>query len=527
LSLPFFICGIKIADAVSFRFFPLRVSPIAWALIGFVLLFAALTSDSIDMMESQTWDYARHDTFAGFRQELAEEKNQESHMPLAMFSYWVWGRIFGTGEYAMRSLNLVWAAVILAALARVGRVLSIPWLPLLFAVQPFVWYSMNHARTPMMQMAGGTLILAGSLGFLRRAAPDGVGGILLCLGVVILSGANMYGLVPLVAVALALTAHGAWKRLRLPFTGKFVAFVTGTIVLLLAGYYLLTVLRGIGSVQHWAVSPANLFFVGYEFLGYSGFGPGRQELRAVMKGLEPAGTLLPFLPGYLILSASYFAVALAAMKSWLTREACLPVGPVETRPTRSFSLVAPWMMGLGVVGVSLLLLYFLASLTAQPFWGRHLSGAFPFWVLALGITIHWSRQGLWRKAGRLVGVLLAFLLLISALFLRTLPWHRHDDYRGAAAEALRISARGGSVLWAADSSGGVYYGLSFAENPTDTTGSISLFLNTPEIGNPQVIILSRPDIFDRSGILTQRLLPGDYKKTRTLQAFEIWERVEN
>ncbi|MFZ4780230.1 MAG: hypothetical protein ACOYM3_33155 [Terrimicrobiaceae bacterium] len=102
----------------------------------------------------RTWDYARHDTFAGFSRELREDTSPESQMPLAMSSFWAWARIVGTGELAMRSLNLLWAGIALAALARAGRRLSIPWLPLLFTIQPFVRYCMNYARTPVMQMVG-------------------------------------------------------------------------------------------------------------------------------------------------------------------------------------------------------------------------------------------------------------------------------------------------------------------------------------------------------------------------------------
>jgi hypothetical protein len=186
---------------------------------------------------SQTWDYARHDTFAGFYRELHTDSAPEAQMPLGMFSFWAWSRWFGTGELAMRSLNLVWAAIALAALARVGRLLSIPWLPILFAIQPFVWYYMNYARSPLMQMAGGALMLAGALGYVRRINPDGLGGILLCLGAILLSGTSMFGIVPMVAVAVGLTGLGVWNRLHLPLKGKIIAFTTATIVAVFVAYW--------------------------------------------------------------------------------------------------------------------------------------------------------------------------------------------------------------------------------------------------------------------------------------------------
>ena len=99
-------------------------SPALWAVLGFVLLLRSLSNDSIDMLESQTWDYARHATLADFTRELREDTSPESQMPLAMFSFWAWARIVGTGELAMRSLNLLGAGIALAALARAGRRLT-------------------------------------------------------------------------------------------------------------------------------------------------------------------------------------------------------------------------------------------------------------------------------------------------------------------------------------------------------------------------------------------------------------------
>ena len=501
----------------------------AWAVIAFLLLLVSLSNDSIDMMESQTWDYARHDTFAGFYRELHTDSAPESQMPLGMFSFWAWSRGFGTGELAMRSLNLVWAAIALAALARVGRLLSIPWLPILFAIQPFVWYYMNYARSPLMQMAGGALMLAGALGYVRRINPDSLGGILLCLGAILLSGTNMFGIVPMVAVAVGLTGLGVWNRLHLPLKGKILAFTTAIIVAVFVAYYLLIQLRGSGGSQLWTVSPANVLFAAFEYLGLQGLGPGRQELRAIMKGLVSSREILPFLPGLIVLCAAYLVIFGAAFKSWMTREPSRPTSVSAIPPAspgRAFLLISPWMMGLGVPALSALLLYVLATASGMAFWGRHLAGAFPFWVLALGITIHWARQGIWRKTGRLAVLAVLLLLMCSSLLIRFAPWHKHDDYRRAVAEAVRISSGGGIVWWVADHSGGAYYGLPLAETITGAPGEIQFSMNRQEIPEqlPAAIVLSRLDNFDTKGDVRRILAAGSYKKTRTLQTFEIWEK---
>lgn len=510
-----------------------RWSPATWAAIAFLLLAFALSNDSIDQMESQTWDYARLGTFQSFCHELRTDDNPESQMPLGMFSAWGWSCAFGTREMAMRSINLLWAAVALAALARAGKQISIPWLPLLFAIQPFVWYYMNRARTPVMEMAGGALLMMGTIACLQRKPVDSLSSISLCVGAILLSGATVLGLIPLAAVAAGLTAHGLWSRLHWPRPGKIFLSVTCVLIAVLSCYYLVRLLHEGGGSQLWRVSPANLCFVGYEFLGLQGLGPGRQDLRSMMKGLVPFRELLPFLPFLLIFLGSYLALFAAALKSWLTRDPA----PILSSAQNEMSIAQPdpgsagvslfrvWFLGMGVAVLSALLLFSLAVLTGVPFWGRNLAGAFPFWAVALAITIRWARQGLWRKTGRMAASAILILLLLSSLFMRFLPQHKHDDYRGAAAEAARRGAAGESVWWVADYSGGAYYGLPLGT--IHAPGAIEFAMNKyPSADSlPDAVVISRPDNFDSTGAISQLLASGKYARKLSLQAFEVWEKT--
>ena len=511
-----------------------------WAVVAFVLLGFSLSSDSIDQMESQTWNYARLGTFGEFSRELRRDETSEPQKPLGLFSAWAWARAFGTREAAMRSLNLLWAALALAALARIGNQISIPWLPLLFAIQPFVWYSMNTARTPIMEMAGGSLLLMGTIACLERKPVNSLAGLSLCLGAILLSGASFLGLIPLAAVATGLTAHGLWSRLHWPRPGKIFLLITGGLIAALGIYYVARILRDGGGAQLWRVSPANLCFVCYEFLGLQGLGPGRHVLRSIMKGLSPVRELLPFLPGLLVLLGAYLALFAAAAKSWLTRDPATglvaaadakcgrpPASPHPALRDSSVSLSRVWLFGMGVSLQSAFLLFVLSLFTGVPFWGRHLGGAFPFWIVALAIMIRWARQGLWRKAARRAEAVLLGLLLVSSLLVRFAPQQGHDDYRGAAAEAIKLSSAGRTVWWVADYSGGAYYGLPLGAVQKTGQGEILFAMNKNPVGCqlPGAIVISRPDNFDSSGTVTNLLASGMYAKTKTLQAFEVWEKI--
>gem|GEM_PF-1278930 len=513
------------------RTFAIKLPSAAWAVLAFLFLLVSLSGDSIDMVEGQTWAYARLISFPDFCHQLRTDSTQVAQMPLGMFSFWAWAQAFGTSELAMRSLNLIWAAIAILGLARAGRQLSIPWLPMLFAVQPLVWYYMNCAQTPIMQMAGGALLLGGALGFLTKGSKSGMDGIFLCLGGVLLSGAHMFGLVPLVAVALGLAVRGVWNKLRLPLSSKIALFLGLSIVTTLAAYYLTTLLRGVAGVKLWMVSPANLLFVVYEFLGLQGLGPGRQELRAMLKGFTSTRELLAFLPGLLIFCSSYLLLFATAFKSWMTRgNQIVTIRPPQnigsTGQPRSLALASPWLMGIGVPLLSSLLLFLLAVTVGIPFWGRDLAGAFPFWVLGLAVTLRWARQGLWRKAGRWAcrGILL--LLATSSVLLRFAPWHRHDDYRGAVAEAKKMSATGRTVWRVADYSAGIYYELPLVKEFTGAPGEIQFSMNRMAGPGdlPGAIIISRPENFDSLCTATRLARSGDYTKTKSLQAFDVWEK---
>ncbi|TSA36612.1 MAG: hypothetical protein D4R65_02510 [Verrucomicrobiaceae bacterium] len=523
---------------VSARFVFSGFSAFTWAVIAFVLLLIPINGDSLDMLESQTWDYARHDSFPAFCNELRTDQNMESSMPLGMFSFWAWARVVGVG--AMRSLNLLWAAIALAAFARAGRRLSIPWLPMLFAIQPFLWYYMNYSRTPVMQFAGGALLLAGVIDCLQAGvpanppgssscAPNNGGGLLLCLGAILLSGASIHGLIPLAAVAAGLSVNGAWNRVQRRRKDKVILFVTVGILAILCLYYILRLLHlGYGGGL-WLVSPVNVVFVAYEFLGFQGLGLGRQVLRTVMKGSSAPRELLPFLPGLVLFAVAYFAIFAAAMKSWLTREIPVSLSPDRVpKASPRAGLLRAWTMGMGVPLLSALFLFLLAVAEGFPFWGRHLAGAFPFWVVALAITLRWARQGLWRRSGRMGALGVLALLCISSLLIRFAPLHRHDDYRGGAAEARRIASAGRSVWWVADHSGGVYYGLNIADHSPAAPGEIEYAMNRmhPPENPPDAIVISRPDNFDTFGVASRMVSGGAYTRTKRLQAFEIWEKTE-
>jgi hypothetical protein len=228
--------------------------------------------------------------------------------------------------------------------------------------------------------------------------------------------------------------------------------------------------------------------------------------------VTPLPLFWTYLIGWLALTAAYAAILCAAIKSWFTRIECSPV-------TATSYL---WALCVSVLLVSAALLFCLATAVGFPFWGRHLAGTVPFLVVAVGGLIHWSLEGIWRRLGRLGAVALVCLLVVACVFIRLGPAHRHDDYQEAASVAARLATEGKQIWWAADWSGGEFYGLKFSEaapgvifspNRTEAPGVL-----------PEVLVISRPEAFDQFGIASTIAHSGSYRKSAQFQAFEIWER---
>jgi hypothetical protein len=172
---------------------------------------------------------------------------------------------------------------------------------------------------------------------------------------------------------------------------------------------------------------------------------------------------------------------------------------------------------------------------------QHLLATLPLLnlVLALGLFMLWSGGGRGRSARRVVvaGVLLA--LLASSVSQRFAERHRKDDYRTAAQRALTSLAQGQQVWWGADFIGAVYYRVP---GTFDVMGELTGDHQPPScadlpgaqavanlsvdclqgLSRPDLVVLARPETFDRFGAITAYLTAGGYTKVEELPAIDIW-----
>lgn len=485
-----------------------------WLLLSLALILIMPSSDSLWVDEAQTWSHVATPNLETWFRNLTENGFSEALMPLGMLLAWIFGKILGTTEWALRAPNLLWTALATVAFWRIGVIWRAPWACLLFAVQPFVWFYTDEARPYALQIACGAWMVLCVVECMDRQEVRLSSLLVLLATSLVLTATTLFGIVTVAAVAIVFV-WGAWRcKWQLP--PKWPLWVGGAMILTLAcGFYYYSGLRrGATGAKIWNPGISNLAFVFYEFGGFTGFGPGREQLRETVRSGGIAGVLRS-------LYLSVLPLALLAVFH-LAASVRLVVLPDERR--------RELIMALGGVFASVVLATTLLAFVAKfPFWGRHLAPVFPFFTALLVLALQRS-PGISSAVSGWVGLTSVLgIFLLSSFQLRFAERHRKDDYRNAAAASSAALAQGKTVWWIADQQGGRYYGLNFSE----TTGQgipSTLFLVTPDNQStleqsplPDVIILSKPDVYDSHGIVRKLLEANKFRLARQLKAFTIWE----
>jgi hypothetical protein len=167
--------------------------------------------------------------------------------------------------------------------------------------------------------------------------------------------------------------------------------------------------------------------------------------------------------------------------------------------------------------------------------GRHFMPALPaiLMLIALGASVWLGRRRVWAY-----GLTTALVTAIAFSGISMIhPRHGKDDYRSAAEATFRALESGAVVWWAAYNVGARYYGVPLVgterrgEACRSVEGIEGLVVydasNLPahclgRLPEPDLIVLSKPDRFDRRGALTDWVEESGFEKVAELAAFTIW-----
>jgi len=275
----------------------LFLSPRFWLLAALALLPLMITTDSLGLDEGDTAGYAWQETLSNWCVRLWSDRQADCQMPLGMLAAWVAGVILGTeAEWQLRAVNVLWGALAVAGLYRVGQRLQLPWLPLLLAIQPYFWFYQNEARPYALQLAGGAWLLVALVEFvLARAVGTGWAWQVAVAGFLLFC-ATMLAPLTVAATVLAgvfIAWRQGWRverRAVLILLGGLVACVP------VAAYYVATLVHGTKGAQVWHVDLKFVAYVFYELTGMGGLGLSYADIRELAHSPQLAHELAARLP---------------------------------------------------------------------------------------------------------------------------------------------------------------------------------------------------------------------------------------
>jgi hypothetical protein len=472
----------------------------AFVLATSLLLGIAVTRQSLWIDEAFSAWFATYPTSLSMMKALLRTTGSDSQMPLYYLYLHVWVHAFGRGELALRLSNLPCAVVLLASISWVSSVLlKRPYVWLLFSLSPFLWQYMNEARPYVAVMMASGLLTAAVLAYCLAPKKYGRIGPWIAIGTFTCAfGLYMLFafLVPWILAFLALRNRGDLRRVLRDWRGP--ALVFSPLLAIISGYYAWRVAVGAGGTRA-AAGIKNIVFVLYEFCGFSGLGPPRNELRA-----SAGGGLLAYWPWLALGSLPLLFIAFVGLYS------------------KRHRLARDYLLALGL---SFVLAVLACEVAHFRFVGRHFAMYYPVLFVVALITTE-PRPG--NRSTTLVTFTILALALawaVSDARMIGMPQYRKDDYRCAVSTAIKQARlKQAQILWAADYRAAYFYGLKGVELERDEPLTIQASWREPVswpilqdallVSNwkqdqvcrymsrrtvPVILVLGKTDLFDQAG----------------------------
>jgi len=480
--------------------------PLGVAAVMLVFLFP-VSARSFWIDEAWTAHFAHMDTLQQWWASLVAERETNLQMPF--YSAWIWAveKVVGRSEFGLRYVNLCWfvPALLVLLKAFASRPMRLAVL-LTVSLSAFAWYYLDEARSYTMQFSSAIVVYAAAWRLTSNDFNDSREErnwvLLFVVGMILLCGSSLLSMflasIPLAGLVVMLTRRRLFDLIR-SHPAALALLVTSLVVLF--AYYCWTLRLGARATGIAGTDWRNVMFVVYELAGFSGLGPGREQLRA-----EGMAVFAPYLVGLLVYAV--VVSLLVGMTIWDLRR----IGG------RKLCLIAL------ALAVPVLMLFMASHMKHFRVLGRHFAGIAPvFYLLAArGMVLAWQRG----RIGRGAVVLFLALSLVSVLSVRFAARHGRDDYRSAATAAKSALLAGQRVWWNADPKAANYYGVDLGSaavpphalcllNPSNTV--------LDDLPPPDLVISSRPEAFDMESQLGGYLEDHGFVPGHQVRGFTIWQ----
>lgn len=470
------------------------LSPIWRAFLLALVLIAgsfAISRDSFWMDEAGGVFRALIPDLGGWWKMTLHMGGSDVQMPAYMISVWAWARAFDQSEFAFRSMNLIWLAVLILPFRHLRL-----W-PLVCLLSPFVFTYLGELRPYLMQMAAAAVAAAGLASVMADRGKEGFAGLhLLFLGCLLLCLSSLTAAIWAFGAGVALLVlRPEWLRQGGFWLRSFPWILAAAAV---GGYYLFTVMKGYRAASAGEGGLLSVGFGLYEMLGLAGLGPDRNAIRS-----SPPVVLrwLPLIvPAFAVITAAWWL----GIRDWF-----------KAQPPRV--LIA---LGLAL-GIPVAILVFSGVFFGFRILGRHLSPAIVVLLLPIAQCLETGLRG--RRLPLAVGSTALLFWLASCLVLRLDPRHAKDDYRSATAMAYELFKDDRRIWWLADMNAPRYYvhridGVPAinAIQPWETSPPASLRLT-------DYVFVNRPDLRFQGRDHVAILTAAKFKLVRQFSGFEVWK----
>ena len=482
-----------------------------------------ITDESLWIDELFTQVISNVDSFLQWWNQFGDMETSDRQLPLYYFYMFIWVKIFGYSEYALRMANwplFLTAEIIIFWTFRRNLLFVISALTI-SSIHALLWYYLNEARPYILIYLGSTLVtvtliqLYFSTRFKDTSLYSFPSAWLFSCGIILLAGGSLIGM-PWAGVGIGLGTYMLFKDKE---TGKswlirhrLAILIMLIALLILFVYYSWTLLQGARASAAHETNLKTLAFSAYELIGVSGIGAGRLELREA--GTSALSGYVPQLVFGLMVMLGVFLYSVVNIIGYLKMKDSLLI---------LATLLSP-----------MLFIFLVGSIMHWRTVGRHYIPLLPSIILIIsyGVSTLLADHQIWKKAIALTII----IMMAASAFSMKLPRHAKDDYKSAAIFTNEALASGHTVWWAASKLGADYYKVPVikydclqpvTEKPEGALLVSNLMKGCIEsVKFPDLIVLSKPNDFDRYGTIRAVIKRGQFQLEKELPAFTIWRKPD-